>query len=247
MCRLLGFASNAPITLCDLLGEQELAEFVALSQTHGDGWGFARATASGVEVIKAPEAAGESAPFAHVARTLPADLGLVHLRWATLGLGVTRENTHPFTDGQIAFAHNGSVKPPDVIDALMPATFAARLAGTTDSERYFLATLATLAAVQERDVALALERTATAIAHRATFSSVNAMVATPDALHVINLFNPAAEAKEAAPHYYRMGYRITPNSVVVASSGWGHGWTLLENGDVLTVERATLAVHIHRC
>jgi len=242
MCRLLGFVSNAPITLGDLLGEQELAEFVALSQTHGDGWGFARATASGVDVIKAAEAAGESAPFAHVARTLPADLGLVHLRWATLGLGVTLENTHPFTDGQIAFAHNGSVKPPDVIDALMPATFASRRAGTTDSERYFLATLATLAAVQEGDVALALERTATAIAHRATFSSVNAIIATADALHVINLFNPAAEAKEAAPHYYRMGYRITPNAVVVASSGWGGGWTFLENGDVLTVDRATLAV-----
>ena len=244
MCRLLGFVSSAPITLSELLGEQELAEFVALSKTHGDGWGVARATADGVEVIKVPEAAGESAQFAHVARSLSADLGIVHLRWATLGLGVTPANTHPFTDGQIAFAHNGSVKPPDVIDALIPAAFAARRAGTTDSERYFLATLA---AAQEEAIARALERTATAIAHRATFSSVNAMVATPDALHVINLFNPAAEAKEAAPHYYRMGYRMTPNSVVVASSGWGHGWTLLENGDVLTVERATLAVHIHRC
>ena len=244
MCRLLGFVAIAPITLSDLLGEQELAEFVALSQTHGDGWGFARATASGVEVLKAPEAAGDSAQFAHVARTLPADLGLVHLRGATLGLGVIPENTHPFTDGQIAFAHNGSVKPPDVIDALIPAAFAARRAGTTDSERYFLATLA---AAQEGAIARALERTATLIAQRATYSSVNAMVATPDALHVINLFNPAAEAAEVAPHYYRMGYRITPDAVVVGSSGWGDGWTFLENGDVLTVERATLAVHIHRC
>jgi len=244
MCRLLGFVSIVPITLADLLGEQELAEFVALSQTHGDGWGFARATAGGVEVIKAAEAAGSSAPFAHVARTLPADLALVHLRWATLGLGVTWENTHPFTDGQIAFAHNGSVKPPDVIDALIPAAFAARRAGTTDSERYFLATLA---AAQEGEIARALERTATAIADRSTFTSVNAMIATPNALHVINLFNPAAKAKEATPHYYRMGYRMTPNAVVVASSGWGDGWTFLENGDVLTVDRATLAVHIHRC
>jgi predicted glutamine amidotransferase len=206
MCRLLGFVAIAPITLSDLLGEQELAEFVALSQTHGDGWGFARATASGVEVIKAPEVAGDSAQFAHVARTLPADLGLVHLRWATLGLGVTSENTHPFTDGQIAFAHNGSVKPPDVIDALMPAAFAAQRAGTTDSERYLLATLA---AAQEGAIARELERTATVIAQRATCSSVNAMGATPDALHVINLFNPAAEATEVAPHYYRMAYRIT--------------------------------------
>lgn len=243
MCRLLGFVSRHPTTLRDLLGEEELAEFTELSLKHGDGWGFAWATAEGVEVAKAPDAARESALFARVATEQTADLGLLHLRWATLGLGVVPDNTHPFTDGRIAFAHNGSVRPPESLDPLIPPDLAVLRRGTTDSERYFLAMLG---AARDGDPGTALERTAARISKECVFSSVNAMIATPDELQVINLFDPTAEAREAEPHYYRIGYRIDADSVVVSSSGWGSGWTFLENGEILTVDRATCDVQIRR-
>ena len=241
MCRLLGFVSHNPTTLRELLGEKELHEFSELSLKHADGWGFARATDAGVEVTKAPDAARESALFSSVSTNQRAELGLLHLRWATLGLPLSPENTHPFIHGQIAFHHNGSVNPPESLDALIPAEFAALRKGTTDSERYFLAVLA---AASEGDPATALERAATRISSQCEFSSLNAMTITPDRLQVINLFDPDAEALEGEPEYYRIGYRIEAGSVVVASSGWGSGWSYLENGDILTVDRKTLAVNI---
>ena len=243
MCRLLGFVAQNPITLRELLGDEELAEFTELSLKHGDGWGFAWATENGVEVTKAPDSARQSALFASVAATQRAELGLLHLRWATLGLGLAPENTHPFTDGRIAFAHNGSVKPPQALDSLIPADLAALRQGTTDSERYFLAVLA---AARDGDPATALERTAVRISAECEFSSLNAMTVTPEALHVINLFDPVAEGLEGEPEYYRIGYRIQADSVVVASSGWGTGWSYLENGEMLTVDRATSDVTIRR-
>jgi len=243
MCRLLGFVSRTPVTLRELLGEDELTEFTELSLKHGDGWGFAWANTAGVEVQKAADAARDSALFAKVATEQKAELGVLHLRWATLGLGLAMENTHPFTDGTIAFAHNGSIKPPEALDALIPAELAALRHGTTDSERYFLAVLA---AARTGDPATALERTAVQISEQFGFSSLNAMTVTPEELQVINLFDPVAEGLEGEPEYYRIGYRITADSVVVASSGWGSGWSFLENGELLTVDRATLAVTIRR-
>ena len=36
---------------------------------------------------------------------------LVHLRWATNGLAVQPQNSHPFVADGLAMAHNGSLKP----------------------------------------------------------------------------------------------------------------------------------------
>jgi predicted glutamine amidotransferase len=146
-------------------------------------------------------------------------------------------------NGRIAFHHNGSVNPPESLDSLIPAEFAALRKGTTDSERYFLAFLA---AANDGDPATALERTATRVSRQCEFSSLNAMTITPDQLQVVNLFDPKAEALEGEPEYYRIGYRVQAGSVVVASSGWGSGWSYLENGELLTVDRATCEVHIRR-
>ena len=57
MCRLLGYASRVPTTLADLLGEGDLRSFTELSVKHGDGWGVARATDDGVEVLTLTDAA----------------------------------------------------------------------------------------------------------------------------------------------------------------------------------------------
>jgi predicted glutamine amidotransferase len=154
---------------------------------------------------------------------------------------VVAENTHPFTDGSIAFAHNGSIKPPESLDALIPDDLKALRKGTTDSERYFLMLLDR---ARHTAPAMALAETVNLIASSLKFSSLNAMVATSTQLVAVSRFDAIAEAKEAEPLYYQLRYRVTPNAVVVASSGWGDGWTILQNGEMLVVDRGTLDVSV---
>lgn len=246
MCRLLGYVTRTPTTLVGLLGEQDLAAFIELSRKHGDGWGFARAGAGTVEVHKAPEAAHASGSFARIAREDPADLAMVHLRWATLGLPVVSRNAHPFTDGRIAFAHNGSIRPPAALEDLLTKDVAPLLRGDTDSERFFLAVLSRLAGpVEDSDaVASAYAQAVTAIASGLAHSSLNSMLVTPTHLFAVCRYDVAEELREEEPEYYRLRYRVLPQGVVVASSGWGRGWQDLANGQMLVVERATLALSI---
>ena len=63
MCRMLGYVTRTPVTLADLLGEQDLQDFAELSRKHGDGWGFARAVGDVMEVTKAADAARTSSLF----------------------------------------------------------------------------------------------------------------------------------------------------------------------------------------
>ena len=238
MCRLLGWASRMPTTLADLLGEDDLGEFTELSAHHADGWGVARSTGRGVAVRKQPTAARTSRRFDRQARRRRGDLGLAHLRWATLGLSVGPENTHPFTDGRVAFAHNGSISPPAALDALVPGSTAGRRRGTTDSERYFLAVLARL-----RDgvaPAEALRSTADDIAATAEFTSLNCLLLTPESLYAFCRVNPHGPMEDDDPEYYTLRYRTAPDAVVVSSSGWGSGWSALGDGDLLVVRRRTL-------
>ena len=52
-----------------------------------------------------------------------------------MGLSVGIENTHPFTDGSVAFAHNGSVLSSAALDGLVEQDVTRLRRGTTDSER----------------------------------------------------------------------------------------------------------------
>ena len=238
MCRLLGWASRMPTTLAGLLGDDELAEFTALSALHADGWGVARSTGRGVAVRREPTAARTSGRFARQATRRRGDLGLAHLRRATLGLPVGAENTHPFTDGRVAFAHNGSISPPAALDALVPAGTAVRRRGSTDSERYFLAVLARL-----RDgvpPGEALRSTADDIAATAEFTSLNCLLLTPESLYAFCRVNPHGPIEDDDPEYYTLRYRTAPDAVLVSSSGWGRGWSDLADGDLLVVRRRTL-------
>jgi predicted glutamine amidotransferase len=250
MCRLLGYVTRTPAALADLLGEEDLFEFTELSCKHGDGWGAAWATDTGVEFVKAPDAARMSSAFDRHVHEHVGDLGIVHLRWATLGLEVAPENTHPFTDGTVAFAHNGSIDSFSSLDALIPAGLQRLRMGSTDSERYFLAVLAEVMRENQfypngrgrlaDSVAAIVER----IAASHAFTSLNAMIATPDELIAVCCYDPAAEEKEEEPDYYRLGYRVTPGAVIVSSSGWGAEWSSLENGQILVVQRDTLDVSV---
>ena len=239
MCRLLGWATRTPVTLHGLLGDEDLLDFTELSVKHGDGWGVARATEDGVKVHKRPDTARDSRSFALWARTHATDLGMAHLRWATMGLSIGIENTHPFTDGHVAFAHNGSVLAAESLDRPADPSVARLRRGTTDSERYFLAVLSRMtegATPQE-----ALRDTVDEIARTSPFTSLNCLLMTPDELIAMCRYDPDGPLEDKDPEYYRLRYRATADSLVVSSSGWGSDWRELENGDLLTVHRGTLA------
>ena len=242
MCRLLGWATRRPASLLDLLGEKDLYDFTELSCKHADGWGLAHSNGTGVEVHKQPDAARTSDDFARWSQQGVTDLGLVHLRWATLGLGVRPENTHPFTDGRLAFAHNGSIMPPAGIDRLLSPKAKQLRRGDTDSERYFLAVLSRIGeGATPRE---ALLRTVGDIAATTGFTSLNCLLLTPDELYAVSRFDPAGPLHEEGPDYFHLRYRAGDDAVVVASSGWGRDWRQLGNGDLLVVRRHSLDVSV---
>jgi predicted glutamine amidotransferase len=245
MCRLLAYASKSPITLTDLFGEDELAEFVELSKTHCDGWGLAYAEEQGVGTIRVPEPAHSSPEFVGVSQEHRSDLAIVHVRWATDDLAINLLNTHPFTDGRLAFAHNGAIRPAQALDALIAPDMRGELSGTTDSERYFLAVADR---ARRMDAADALAEATTEIASSGIdFTSLNAMLVTDTELIAVNRYRPGSERERGeGPDYYRLKYRVTPDAVVVTSSGWGSGWQTLGNGEMLVVQRGTLDTHVRR-
>ncbi|WP_422742934.1 class II glutamine amidotransferase [Mycobacterium sp. WMMD1722] len=139
MCRLLGVVSAVPVSVSDAVGAPTLKDFVALTKIHGDGWGIADVGEVGrpprIEVSAG--SALDDAAFAAATADRSAVAAMVHLRWATNGLAVRRENSHPFLADGIAMAHNGSIKPMAPLADMIEPGVAATLRGTTDSERYF--------------------------------------------------------------------------------------------------------------
>jgi predicted glutamine amidotransferase len=245
VCRLLAYASRTPVTLTDLFGPDELAEFVGLSETHCDGWGLAYAQQEGVGRIRVPDPAHSSPEFVEVSQEHRSDLAIVHVRWATDDLAIDVLNTHPFTDGRLAFAHNGAIRPATSLDALLSPATLRRLEGTTDSERYFLAVADRARRMAPAD---ALAETTAAIANGGfDFTSLNATLLTDSELIAVNRYRPGSERERGeGPDYYRLKYRVTPDAVVVTSSGWGSGWQTLGNGEMLVVQRGSLELDIRR-
>jgi predicted glutamine amidotransferase len=243
MCRLLGYVAREPIGPSELLGDA-FAAFIKLSEYHSDGWGLAWYDAQDrLRLDQTPEAAYASAAFATRSRSVCADALIAHLRKATPGLAVTQENTHPFIRAGVAFAHNGSVEPVREIEALIAPRLRGSIAGATDSERYFLALLSALdgsSPVEAFRTAFRLMR------ERLRYTSLNCLLLTPDVLYAVCYYDPHHPQVQRRfamdPAYADVSYRVTPDAVVVGSSGWqqGSGWQLLGNGQMLVIERGTL-------
>ncbi|WP_123027434.1 class II glutamine amidotransferase [Mycolicibacterium stellerae] len=139
MCRLLGVVSATPISVAQAVGERVLNDFVALTKIHGDGWGIARVRLPGHDptIEVSAGSALDDPHFVSATHDRRSAASLVHLRWATTGIAVRPENSHPFLAERITMAHNGSVKPIRELEQLITSETAATLRGTTDSERYF--------------------------------------------------------------------------------------------------------------
>jgi predicted glutamine amidotransferase len=256
MCRLLGYCSRDAASVAELLGTESFRAFTSLSDLHGDGWGMAWYAGSRPAAWKSAARASGEPEYDKLAWQPLGDLGLVHLRWATPGLAVNDANTHPFRYGAYTFAHNGAIYPQDRLGEMLPPEWERQLAGTTDSERYFLHLMWRLAA-RDGDMVAAIADTTADISRRYTASSLNAILLAPDALYAISFYDrsmaPAdllrqlgrADRPDEVAAYFDLAYRVTGDAVLVASSGWPMpGWTPLPSGHVLVTDRRTLATSV---
>ena len=257
MCRLLGVVSAAPTTVSDAVGVGVLKDFVALTKVHGDGWGVAvvdrlgddpRAVVSAGSALDDPE-------FIAAMRDNASAASLVHLRWATNGLAVEPQNSHPFVADGLAMAHNGSIKPMDALDDLLDPAIAASLRGTTDSERYF-------AVIRQHrrtstTLAEAVRRAVSQLRRSFPDSSLNALILGEDQLIVVHaharsrLLDEDIEEISAtdlpAEHledYFALRIaRPLAGVVVVGSTGFGDlAWEPLPAESVIAVSMRDLSL-----
>src|SRR5579863_6606705 len=190
MCRLLGYCSRRTASVAGLLTAEGLRDFTALSAFHSDGWGMAWYDADGPHIEKSACRAAAEPGYDRLANRALGDLGLVHLRWATPGLGIGYDNSHPFRYGPYALAHNGAIHPQDRLGELLPADWERRLAGTTDSERYLLHIMWRLEA-RRGDMIAAIADTVASIAGRYAVNSLNAVLLAEKKMYVVSWHDPA--------------------------------------------------------
>jgi predicted glutamine amidotransferase len=250
MCRVLGYCARGHASVAELIGEPALRGYTALSQWHADGWGMAARNGGDLRVAKAARRASDDPDYRRLALEPLGDIGLVHLRWATPGLPVEDRNSHPFTRDGFAMAHNGAIRPQDKLPELLPPDWEEQVTGSTDSERYFLHIMSRLDA-RGGDVVAAVADTVRRIRDLYTPNSLNAILLAPDALYAIAWHDPERIPYEAIRSrgssedplgYFNLAYRVTADSVVVASTGWPQqSWDVIPNGSVLVVDRGTLA------
>jgi predicted glutamine amidotransferase len=248
MCRLLGVVSTTVQPLTELL-KDDLPHFTGLSAEHCDGWGIAHwDPEGGLTVAKAPEAARTSDAYHAAVNGTTTDAAVLHLRKASSGMVNTAENTHPFSTGRIAFAHNGWASDVPALERALAEAGGPPCAGTTDSERYFGLLLAAMRSVAP-EVAL------TAVSARVFASmraeALNCLMLTDDSLYAFTSFDPTRPTLSGNNPFttYQLGFRVGTGSVVVASSGWenpGAPWEPLPNGQILRVRRRDLHTSVHR-
>jgi predicted glutamine amidotransferase len=243
--------------LCRLLGYVGLAAFTALTAVHGDGWGMAWQESDDrpPRSIASPDSAHRDATYAQLAASELGRAGLVHLRWATPGLTISPENTHPFVDGDHAFAHNGHISPIARLEDLLTPESRSRLRGDTDSERYFRFVLQCIAECGDDEAGVS--RALDVLVSEFPDASLNALMLSPRHLFAVHVNSratppPALRRMEETPkgvpprhddEYFAMDYRLAPDAVHVISSGLDQeGWTPMPEDTAVKIDVETRAV-----
>lgn len=240
---MVGWVSARPMVLADVLGAGGLAELTVLSRQHADGWGLAWWDGDVLRRTASQQPAHSCADYARAVHGVRADAAVLHLRWATPGLRVRPENTHPFVVDDWAFGHNGAVRPADgLLDLLPPGTV---LEGDTDSERLLHVLLDRIA---EHELDAGLRRTVADVCADLTPTSLNAvLLGRDDLVALCSHAGPGGDPPpvdgppEDQPGYFDLRWRRSPGLVVVASEPLGdQEWQRLDDGTALVVDRADL-------
>ena len=141
MCRLYGFLATEPTRLeCSLVEAQNALQVQSDRDQRGvrnaDGWGIAQWTDSGPSLIHSTSPAFADRQFAAAAAAVSSDAVIAHVRAATQGR-VAEQNTHPFTHGPWAFAHNGTLSAFEHVATWLDLGAFGPPDGDTDSELVF--------------------------------------------------------------------------------------------------------------
>jgi len=251
MCRLLAFASINDTTIQSLLTPDEFEKYRQLSTLHGDGWGAAWwLSSSGVQQFNSVLRAVDDDAFLGVTSGETVAAGIVHLRWATSGLAVCMENTHPFTSSQWRFAHNGAIVEPERLLEFLSPHRRASLRGTTDSEIYFQLILEKTE--EHGDVILGIRDAVRVVRDTCGLGSLNCLLLSEGRMIAVQAFGatPAPVASLARSvdgigslpeghdeNYYRLRCTVRDGHVIVASTGLGvDGWETLEDDAIIDVD-----------
>ncbi|MDP9823981.1 class II glutamine amidotransferase [Nocardioides massiliensis] len=258
MCRLLGYVSDRPRAVADLLGEDGVESFTSLTAVHADGWGMAwrDEDAEATRTATSPRTAATDDEYQRLVRQPLAAAGLVHLRWATGGLPVRPENTHPFFEDGYAFAHNGHVSPISRIEALLTRESRSALIGDTDSERYFRFVLQCMR--EDDNEVGGFTRALGTMIQRFPHSSLNALMLTPERMYAIHINSKADSPLRAlrelfddeddipdrhTDEYFAMDYRVTDDSIQIVSSGLDEpGWDPVPADTAVMIDLGTREV-----
>jgi predicted glutamine amidotransferase len=258
VCRLLGFVARRPTSVVEVLGQEDFEAFTALTEVHGDGWGMAWQDPDDhtIRSVSSADSAIRDPAYAPLARQRLGRAGIVHLRWATPGLPVTPQNTHPFLDGGYAFAHNGHIFPVERLEGMLTRESRAKLRGDTDSERYFRFTMQCIA--ERGDDAEGLGQALAVLTSEFPNASLNALMLTPTHLFGVHINSQASApvkglrklfaSDDEFPHrhtddYFAMDFRLTRDAVHVISSGIDpEGWTPVPEDTAAMVDLASLEV-----
>ena len=139
MCRLYAGVDHAASERRRFLLDAPNA-LLRQSRDHADGWGVADFTPQGIRIERSTGCAWQDDAFPDAVSRASGRVVLAHVRRASVG-PVNPANTHPFTDGQLVFAHNGTVPGFDEIRPKLEqqcgAELAATVKGETDSEWLF--------------------------------------------------------------------------------------------------------------
>ncbi len=258
MCRLLGFVARRPTSVFEVLGQEHFDAFTALTAVHGDGWGMAWLDPDShtIRSVTSAESAIDDAAYARLARQRLGRAGILHLRWASPGLSVTPQNTHPFVDGGYAFAHNGHIAPIDRLEGLLTREARSALRGDTDSERYFRFVKQCID--EQGDDTEGLSHALGVLTSEFPEASLNALLMTPAHMFGVHINSKASvpvdglrklfPSTEEIPFrhtedYFAMDFRLTPDAVHVISSGIDpDGWTPVPEDTAARVDLASLEI-----
>ena len=247
MCRMMATVGTAPGW--DVFQQfRDLAADGAVmpgdSPGHGDGWGLAGlAHGSLVFLEKSGKSAVEDAQGYNTAvrglieRSLTATLA--HLRKASVGT-VTRENAHPFANGNIAFCHNGGVRQSQELEI-----FGLEPTGQTDSERFFLNILGRVKSGEAPTIKDAIIRSVSWIHENLNYTCLNFFLTDGKRLYAYRdyraVLRPGEESEPKNFKIYPTYYTLYHSASAGAFSSeplprLARDWRLMANGELVEAQ-----------